>query len=152
MTYNAGWDHSTAGHKTLANHNTNTTTRPINFRGPLPQSGDLDKINTHQAFDLAFGVTQNSPSIKVGAGAVMCAMAGSVCETATNCTGVAPASCTNTIKTASTPGAFAINNSNTGPGNVTFTIGASGDVDGSQNDEWTMNENKVLTNTQDGTQ
>ena len=73
------------------------------------------------------------------------------CNGGTHCSSGTATTCTGLSRSA-VAGAQAINNTTLGSENVTFIIGAVGDLNGSQDDEWTMTHGKVLANEQDGTE
>ena len=156
LTYIVGWN---AAHNGATGTNVNATTAPANWRGPVPNSDTI--INTH--------LLVGSGSIAFGADKKVDGTAISIPATVTqiNCTFTAGSpntctgdpTCTSRIANqaacdagdrAGAVGSVQINNQRLG--SPTYIVGAVGNIGGSVDDEWTMNQAKVMTNHQDGTQ
>lgn len=161
MLYNCGWNNAQkAGTGTDVNIAAGTA-RPTGYRGPF--SNDIDITSTFRlstgristsvgggtlhtgtgaAADLALLIQPATPGAGTCAGASPC----SAQTTQPGCLGVA--GCNWSWGTPPGEGSIAVNNNT--PGTVDFQIGCTGDIDGAQNDEWTMNAGKELINTVQG--
>ena len=144
----------------IINPSASLTTRPDGYRGPLPiLLTDIDTLalcsNTNrQKCNLATGV--------LAASVPWSSFTGSTCSVSNNGTGActlnsASNGCNVTTTTPATTCAYnagslglRINNSNRFRPN--FTIGGIGDIGGTEFDQWTMNQNKLMFNAKDGSQ
>ncbi len=164
MLYNCGWNNSQK-QADPATKNVNiesSADRPTGYRGPI--ANDDDVTNTFRLLpgSISTSVGDGTLHTKSGANADTAmeisegiltpgACATSACSATTStacqvCAGYAAGDWTPAAIT--TEGSFKVNNSI--PGSIPFIIGCVGDIDGSQNDEWTMNEEKQLVNSVQG--
>ena len=142
-----------------------TTGLPTGYTGPVPSStSDIDTValcnggsGTGCGLQLGVVVADIEWTDALAIGQCDCAsgfsaQAGSItkagCEGSSGCTdGGSPA----TLQAGTwDPGNNKVNASPSNRGDPVFTIGAIGDIGGDENDEWTMNQTKTISNVQDG--
>ena len=164
VTYDVGWNSAQSAATGIANPN--KATADPGYRGPTVIAANQNQISTHQvASEITLGADKDSSGGTLNVRAF-------VAQTQSNCSGSTPVppetsttcsasqtTCADATKcgagtswtpaVASTPGSEVVNN--VGIGRVNFRIGASGNIGGSNLDEWTMTEAKSLKNDQDGT-
>ena len=164
VSYRVGFAHQAAG-GSLGDPNIVTGTPPTGYRGPLAR--DVTLIDTialcnstyKDKCGLATAVgTGSVPWANFGTGSCVCTSASAnpavpcapACANNAGNTACATHSGTGTCTwQAGNSGLLVSNGQRFKP---TFTIGARGDIGGSQVDEWSMNESKVMLNLQDGSQ
>ena len=162
MTYLVGWNTGHNGASGGLNVNQIQANAPAGWRGPVP--ADTAIINTHLlvgAASVAFGADKKID----GTNLVIPVTQRSIDCTFTPASGGNPAECngdtTCTPRTASANacnagdqaqdvGSTEINNSKLG--NPEYIVGAIGNIGGDVEDEWTMNQAKVMTNHQNGSE
>ncbi len=159
IIYDVGW----AGADKVAAGvlNPNLTTRPAGYTGPA--AGDVDHVSTFEIGTKAAGadkdVAGNALTLNTfqastpasctrGSGATAnqatCNQSQNTCGT----TACGPGTWVPAVTTRS--GSVEVNNR--GPGRATFTIGARGNIGGTDEDEWRMTESKALIHDTDGVQ
>ena len=154
--YRAGWH--TRDQRPVG-VNVNSTTRAAGYNGPLPTCINGDTNCSRYTNNSMLPGTTFAPGTKepIGTGQMRLPFQGTCTPTPStgSCT---PISNPNS-GTVCTPDSSAttcqfvgggVNNTNIN--SVTFTIGAVSNIGGTQYDRWTMDHNKNLANTQDGTE
>ena len=154
LQYNIGWT-ATQQNAIPATMNINSTTRPGNYRGPLPVTADITKINTFITFPgrMVFGADESigtdTTDIPVAGGGSCshssCTTQADCVDTTNACTGGTVGTWTPTIG-----GSNPVDN--TRLGNPSYIIGAAGNIGGGVIDRWTMDSTKTLTNVVNGTE
>ena len=149
--YNAGWR---VQDKRGIGVNVNSTTRTVGYRGPLAVD---DRHTSLSRIGLTFAYGAKT-RIDGRPGTSLDAQGTCSCTTTPCPSGV--------VCSLQTGGNFCSNTGTGGTGHcgyeaggvnnsslpeVTFLIGASGNIGGTQADKWTLTQDKELTNTQDGT-
>ena len=157
MLYNCGW---AVGQEGGIANDINVTARPTAFRyrGPLAaNAADINNISTFVLFPGSIADTVDDPS-NGGANAVTpgslsspsnCA-GGTSCPTSAQTVQADCTTCGGTFTAAVVAADGSLDVDNTNAGAVTFTVGCSGDIDGTTVDKWTINQAKVLINTEQG--
>ena len=147
--YNMGWH---ADDKEAKGINVNSTTRAVGYDGPL--ATDVTKVNTRTLGGIQFAPGANaqigsSPNNVENQGTCKCT--GTQCGSPTTCeqsgTTCTPSGGGNGVCSYQSEGV-----DNSSIPDVTFSIGATGNIGGSQYDRWTIDHNKFLSNTQNGVQ
>ena len=147
--YVAGWNDNDDTEK---GNTINSSTQPPNYRGPVPQ--DTTNVNTFQllgatVFHTDAGTVNGTMITAHGACGAATGAGTCACGTAPGCT----------VQGSATPGgtcggcaygADGVDNTTTGINNIGFTIGAAANLGGNQTDEWTINQEKALSNTKSG--
>ena len=131
--------------------NVNSTTRTAGYNGPLALT--VNKVNTRTlGIPFAPGANTrlgNSPFHMPTLGTCEC----DSCDAGVSCSQRGTTSRCDKVGTGAGTCAYKAGGlNNTNRYNVTFTISAIGNIGGTQYDRWTMDHNKNLVNTQDGTQ
>ena len=145
--YNCGW---ATGQQAGGTSDINSVTRLAGYRGPLAKdAAEVNQISTFLAFpsSIATSVDQTRTDITAGATPTLCTWS-TTCQGGANCTAGSQAACIIQIASAAQEGSFPVNNAN--PGTASFIIGCAGDIEGPQEDQWTMSQAKIITNTKVG--
>ena len=165
MLYNCGWPQ--AQKDAFSGTNVNSATRTAGYRGPV--AADDTQVSSFRSYaaqiapaskgflatpngatsDTTLPITASSGGYGAcaGAGSSLGTVFGTQPNTKSGCTG-APTAGTWT-PAAVIDGSLAVDNIN--PGSVPFVIGCIGDLDGSQDDQWIMDDTKVIFNIKEGT-
>ena len=147
MLYNCGW-HANQQNAVPGTANVNQDTRAVTaFRGPVPVTADVPKVNTFLAFpnQISTTVDQAIAVITEGQGVTFCQWSGTACTGGTACGAITTdPPCSTTVDNPGTEGSFTVDNTNIG--SPTFIISCAGDIDGSGLDEWTMRVDKTMSN------
>ncbi len=161
--YIVGWHASDNVEGGTIKPNNSTTARPTGYRGPLPsatttvnthtfQPGSHNKMAYSAPTNLQIaGALERVGSCGNSSGHTGCCAANTTYPTCSDASPL-PSTCTGGSCTSAKPVA------NTGIRNVSFTIGASGVIDGSTEvgtaganlDRWTITQEKTLVNSQTG--
>ena len=150
-------------------NNPNDTTRLDGYRGPLPDNNNQElQLDTFllcagvnaagaeaiNGCGLALGVSTTGTTATelsdVKGTCVAGTGAGDQCDTGHANWSPYPACSGGASQNCSAVSGLTVGNARRG--NVQFTIGAVADIGGGQNDEWTIDQSKTLTNEQDGTE
>ena len=157
MLYNCGWPQ--AQKTAFSGITVNSTTRAAGYRGPLADNDATVSSFRSYAPQIAPASKGFKATVNAAASDTALPIKASTGGYGT-CSGTAPVPTTQAACAAASPartwtaatirnGSLAVDNVN--PGTVPFVIGCRGDLDGSQDDEWIMDDTKVVFNIEEGT-